>query len=120
MKYIILFFSIALSISSCTYDKNEVAVVPLTTETVYYSKSIKPIITTNCTFDSRCHAQGGFGPGYYEDFNALKTAVNSGKFKNRVFDLKDMPPSYAPSKGVLSTNDITLLKSWIVQGALNN
>lgn len=108
--FLISFFTTFL-LGSCTFEK----AVPMSTEClapVSYSTDIDTIISVKC---GGCHGSGSLD-GNLTDYAVLKSKVESGAFKNRVFTLKDMPQG-GPA---LPEDELSKLKCWIEQGALNN
>jgi len=119
-----IFFCILVS-ESCTKD---IGVVPapafVPDSTAKYSSVIVPLLTTYCygTGSQTCHVavsnQGS--PGDFTKYQDLKNYVDDGKFNDRVFVKKDMPPSYSSGPTVITAADLNKFKSWIVLGAQNN
>ena len=102
---------ITLVYSSCTFENAE----PMSTEclaAVSYSTDIDTIISVKC---GGCHGTGSLD-GNLTDYAVLKTKIESGIFKTRVFVNKDMPQG-GPA---LPEDELSKLKCWIEQGALNN
>ena len=114
MKRIFLLAALStLLYSSCTFEKSE----PLTVgcdATMFYATDIKPIIDSKCV---TCHFAGGSGTGDFTDFAVLKSKVDIGVFKTRLFDLKDMPPGGNPQP---TADELQKIKCWMEQGAQNN
>lgn len=108
--FLILAFSSFL-LGSCTFEKAE----PMSTECltpVSYSTDIDTIISVKC---GGCHGTGS-SSGDLTDYAVLKTKIESGVFKTRVFITKDMPQG-GPA---LPEDELSKLKCWMEQGALNN
>lgn len=72
-----------------------------------YTNDIKPIIDSKCA-TSACH--GGRRQPTLTTFTQVNNNLNS--IKTEAIDQKTMPPA-----GPLTSNEITLLSSWIEQGA---
>lgn len=112
MKRIFLILSLSsLLLGSCTFEKAE----PMSTECltpVSYSTDIDTIISVKC---GGCHGVGSLD-GNLTDYTVLKAKVESGVFKTRVFIVKDMPQG-GPA---LPEDELSKLKCWMEQGALNN
>lgn len=110
-KVLVVFVGIfILFASSCTFEKAEPLSVGCSTP-VSYSADIDTIIVAQC---EGCHFAGA-AEGDFSDFNVLKSKVDAGVFKNRVFTLKNMPQG-----GSLSPEDLGKLRCWVEQGAPNN
>jgi hypothetical protein len=124
MKRLIWTLLIAGFVTGCYYD-NEEALYPkiekgCDTTGVAFSKSILPILQTNCY---GCHSTGenaNKGKGIdLENFSLLKQRVNTGEFYNSVIQDPSLIPM--PKDGAkLDTCSITKIKIWIDKGALNN
>lgn len=97
---------------SCTFEKSQPLPAGCTT-TMFYVIDIKPIIDAKCV---TCHTTGAI-QGDFTDFNILKTKIDAGSFKNRVFIQKDMPQAGSPQ---LTEEELGKLKCWLDQGAPNN
>lgn len=135
-KYLALLATlICLGLATCTYDKKELEIQnnhpqPSDCDTtglhgaISYCRDIKPIITTYCygKGDQTCHVspsnQGA--SGNFTTYEGLYSKVKNGTLEDRVFVLKDMPPSNANEPKKLSAADSTKLRNWIQQGAKNN
>lgn len=126
MKYYFSGFSLLLLVSSCylqscTSDKGE---VPKPIATVSYQSDIKPIIQTYCSGQGgqSCHVtpsnQGA--PGDFSTYAGLKEKVDNGTIQSRVFNLKDMPPTYSNGPTALTAEDLETFKSWVNNGAPEN
>lgn len=97
-----------LFISGCKHELME----PCKTTDIAYEIDIKPIIITNCATSSGCHGTGSsFGNfNYYKNLNIV---CENGKFQQRVFWKKDMPPF------ALTECELIKLKKWYHQGHSN-
>ena len=106
----------------CTYDKlPEPACEPI--DTVSYSADIKKIMETSCTSGGAptgCHVSGGIAPGDFTKYSVLKAIADDSKLKNRVVNLKDMPPPYSLGPTSLADSNIQEINCWIQAGAPNN
>lgn len=85
-------------------------------DTITYGKHIKPIIDANCA-TAGCHVQGGTGLGDFSVYSGVKDKVQSGKFKERVFDSPNNP---MPATGQLPQAQLNVIKCWLDKGALND
>lgn len=85
-------------------------------DTITYAKHIKPIIDANCATPG-CHVQGGTGNGDLTTYSGVSAKVQSGSFKNRVFD---SPSNPMPQSGMLPQNQLNIIKCWLDKGALND
>ena len=85
-------------------------------DSIKYSKHIKPIIISNCSSNSGCHVSG-FNKGDFTSYSGLKTKINDGSFKLRVFDSPNDP---MPPSGTLAPSKLDSIKCWLEKGAPNN
>lgn len=126
MKYYLSVLSLLLLVTSCyfqscTSDKGE---VPKPITTVSYQTDIKPIIQTYCNGQGgqSCHVtpsnQGA--PGDFSTYAGLKAKVDNGTIQSRVFNLKDMPPTYSNGPTALTAEDLETFKTWVNNGAPEN
>ncbi len=135
MKRFIYFAAIIfipILVESCQHNNIIDLTIPTVTEncdpdTVYFQNEVLPLIISNCA-KSGCHTNIG-GDEDAEDLTSYETIMNSdyvdafdanGSKMIEVLteDEEDrMPPS--PNEP-LNTEQITLLKTWINQGARNN
>jgi len=113
MKRIFLIATLStLLYSSCTFEKSDALPVGCAS-TMFFQTDIKPIIDSKCV---SCHTTGA-SQGDFTIFSVLKTKVDNGTFKNRVFTLKDMAPSGNPQ---LTEEELGKIKCWMEQGAPDN
>lgn len=107
-------------LSSCYYDNEEelyeeyYASQTCDTIAVSYDESIKPIIESSCN-DAACHVPGGTGNGLFVNYAGVKDKVDNGSMRERVVELRNMPPNEP-----LNACQISLFKAWLDQGAQNN
>jgi len=124
MKKVLLFVLITGFVTGCYYD-NEEELYPkidkgCDTTGITYSKSVQPILQTNCY---GCHsimdnASSG-GNINLEDFTSLKQAVLEGHFYLAI--IHDPQHAWMPKDGAkLDTCSITKIKIWIDKGSPNN
>ena len=85
-------------------------------DSINYSKHIKPIIISNCSSNSGCHVSD-FNKGDFTSYSGLKTKINDGSFKLRVFDSPNDP---MPPSGTLAPSKLDSIKCWLEKGAPNN
>lgn len=85
-------------------------------DTITFAKHIKPIIDQSCATPG-CHVQGGGGSGDFATYSGVSAKVQTGSFKNRVFDSPNNP---MPPSGKLPQAQLNLIKCWLDKGALNN
>jgi len=85
-------------------------------DSIKYSKHIKPIIISNCSSNSGCHVSG-FNKGDFTSYSGLKTKINDGSFKLRVFDSPNNP---MPASGMLLQSKLDSIKCWLEKGSPNN
>jgi len=110
-------FTTVILVQSCTSDSIS-DIEPLDMdcelENVTYSGQIRAIINLSCATPG-CHTAGD-GNGNYEDFTGIERVIDNGRFEDRVFVQRDMPPD-----GVRLTDCVLeQLQVWIDNGALNN
>ena len=107
--------AIALLPLSCTHDP----VIP-DTPAISFKDEVMPIIVNNCA-KSGCH--DGRGEFSLQDYHDISAKVHAGdarkselyKVINKLWGGKAMPPD-----GPLSDQQITVIYTWIMQGAKNN
>ena len=130
-----IFSGVALTIQSCKHDVIQLPPggdTPTVSDdcdpdTVYFQNDILPIIVSNCAM-SGCHDARSHQDGVVLD--NYMNIVTTGEIKpgdpgdSELFeaitetDPEDiMPP---PPSSPLSSNEIALIETWILQGALNN
>lgn len=124
-RWIFLFLGFTLFFSaSCTADQ-----LPEPAESVCdglvpdYELDILPIIETSCAY-SGCHLGGA--PGVYNSYANLLADLESGRFRNRVIELRSdpilgMPPNYSPSgrPRTLTPEELFLVTCWLEAGYPN-
>jgi hypothetical protein len=122
-KTILIVLIVALA-AGCYYDSEEglYPQLDLTCDTtgVTYSKTIVPILQTNCYGCHSSSQSASYGGNInLESFTPLKTVVGNGRFYGSIIH----NPSYSPmpkSGTKLDTCSVTKIKIWIDKGALNN
>jgi hypothetical protein len=121
MKKLLLIASLFVG---CKNDAPEVeraapACVPTS---ISYQRDIKPIIRTNCAFNSGCHGSGSPNGNFFK-YDELNAACISGAFNKKVFIQKTMPPVGLDSLGVdtlkLDSCDFLTLRRWYNNGHYN-
>ncbi len=117
MKQLLILTAVmaALIIPSCTKDKatNPNACTYLV-DSLRYNGYIKQIIETKCATSNACHVTGGDGNGDYTTYSGILEKINSGAFKARVLNLKDMPTAGSPA---LDPCEFQKMKDWYEKGA---
>ncbi len=124
MKKLLLILLTVLFSQSCYYDKEEL-LYPVTetqcdTTNVSYSGSIIPIVSQYCL---SCHSNASAataGAGIkLEDYSDIKAYADNGKLLGSI---KQETGFSAMPKGGGKLNDcnISLIETWINNGALNN
>lgn len=112
--------SIILFSSSCTGNKGILPPKPSPSLcdqlNVTYSKTIGPMLVTNCA-TSGCHDADGNAPGDYNNYADIKKRVDNGELKNRVFIDKNAP---MPPDKPMSASDLQKLTCWLDKGGPNN
>ncbi len=85
-----------------------------------YEQDILPIIESSCAY-SGCHLGGA--PGIYNSYANLLPDLESGRFRNRVIELRSdpnlgMPPNYAPigRPRMLTEDELFLVSCWLEAG----
>lgn len=116
MKKKIVFIFLIVTCFSCYFDNEEELYGPVSCDVsnVTYSNDVVAIINSSCA-TTGCHVAGGSGPGDFTNYNELKAKVDNNTFQTRVLIDKTMPPS-AP----LSDCELSILQTWVDNGALNN
>ncbi|MCO6489457.1 MAG: hypothetical protein J5I98_13615 [Phaeodactylibacter sp.] len=83
-----------------------------------YEGSIKAIVDNSCAY-SGCHLDGS-APGVYTTYGGLVGVVQSGRFKEKVVDLRGdpnlgMPPAFSPEgrPKELSQAEFELIQCWL-------
>lgn len=124
MKKLLLFLLVTAFVGGCYYDNEEYLYpkIDLSCDTinVTFSKSILPILHTNCLgcHDAADYASMG-GNINLEDFTTIKRLVVGGNFYGAVTHNPLRSPM--PKGGAkLDTCSITKIKIWIDKGALDN
>ena len=102
-----------IGIYGCKFNNEEelYALVNCNNEEVTFTNTVSPIIINNCA-TTGCHV-AGTERVLLTNYTEIKAAING--VENRTITDKNMPPS-----GPLSACDISKLKKWIDDGALNN
>lgn len=113
---------ILLWTSACTNDQAALPGPCGVTGEVSFATDVQPILETYCYFpgtDNSCHVTGFFDGDFtvYEGVAEKATSI-----RNRVTVQRDMPPEYS-TEGPTEIADpcqITLIQTWIDEGAKNN
>lgn len=109
----------AFILESCKHETDEMDKLP----TVSYSSQIEPIIMANCT-KSGCHGNGSSeGEFSFTNYNDVMKAIsagnpNSSKLYTAITSKWETMPA-SPNEP-LTTEQRTLIYTWIKQGAKNN
>lgn len=124
MKHIFVcstLFSFLFLMQACTNDKGE---VPKPIKTVSYATDIAPIMQTYCYGENgqSCHvtATNMGAPGDFTSYEGLKEKVDNNSITSRVFNLKDMPPTYSNGPTALTAEHLEIFRTWVNDGAPNN
>ena len=122
LNTILLLLLLLGSLDSCYYDIEEelypaYANSVCDTNNVTYVKDIEPLIRNNCL---ACHGTGiGLGNITLETYNDLQPYIQNGALLGSMEHQAGYSPM--PKGGTkLSQCSISLLKSWISKGSLNN
>ncbi len=113
MKKTLLLISVVASLfTSCLSDKGDLIVKPtmLSDTIVHYNTTIKPIIANNC---GSCH--GPSGP-QQDMTNFTYLQGDTTNVVNRISGIGNLMPQSGP----LPSGQISLIKTWVKQGALPN
>ena len=111
---------IAIFMQSCYYDNVEDLYPQLPecdTANVTYSKSIWPVINSNCT---GCH--GGNAPAgntRLENYNDISSAANNGSLLGTIRHENGWSPM-PKGGGKLNNCDIAKIETWVNQGTPDN
>lgn len=86
------------------------------TESVTYSGTIAPVISTKCSDASlgSCH-EAGSANGDYTIYDSLNARIQSGAFRTRVITVGDMPDGDS-----LDACTLSQITTWLDAGAPNN
>lgn len=113
MKYTFAFTFLGALALSCTRTKINPDGEDCEQE-ITYNNEIETIINSSCAY-SGCH-KDGVAPGDLTSYDGLLNYTSSDLFRQRVVVLKNMPPSYAPSKIELTKEELDLVNCWISGG----
>jgi|ERR1019366_2577070 hypothetical protein len=118
-KKIILISSLAFFLITCRNDKGPLPIAKAAgdCDTAYwYIGIIEPIIIANCNINAGCHGAGGSALSFYTTYAGVKTDVDNGTFKTRVFD-KNQPVPMPKPPGSLSAAQLDRITCWLQHGA---
>lgn len=94
---------------SCSRDKLTAESL-ICDESINYSQA-RVVINTSCAY-SGCH-DGISNPDNFKSYAGIEKFFASGRFEDRVFLTRDMPPDYAvDGPTVLTEEEINILKCW--------
>ncbi|MDN5201378.1 hypothetical protein QQ008_08395 [Fulvivirgaceae bacterium BMA10] len=79
-----------------------------------FSGAVNAIIEKNCGNTVSCHGSGSTN-GDYTSYAGIKSKVDNGSFEQRVLTIGNMPPALP-----LQDCEMTILRKWLDDGALNN
>lgn len=124
MKYSFLsiFVSVLIWTTACTNDQAELPGPCGISGEVSFATDIQPILATYCYFsgtENSCHVTGS-PDGSFVSYAGVAAKANL--IRNRVTVLRDMPPEYStegPTE-IAEPCDITLIQTWIDEGAKDN
>lgn len=110
-----------LTVGSCVNDAlPEPVVEGCDAESFTYTDDVRLIIEETCAY-AACHL--GNAPGFYDDYDGLLSALNSGSFRDRVITRAadpnaGMPPDYAPVDRArdLTEEQLNIIECWLEQG----
>lgn len=116
-----LFFVVGSAIiflSSCDYESVEPKTeIVITDSIISYSKTIKPLVTTQCSGSVGCH-ESGSQDGDFTDYDGLKDKASDESLLKRVVTIKDMPKRNLGFD--LTDQERSYFAAWIRQGFPNN
>lgn len=107
--FLVVIGSIIFSACSTNVEEPMEEVVTNSCKTVSYASTVKSIIDANCI---ECHSQNGGQFPNLDTYNALSSNANS--------VLSEVESRRMPIGGSLTTAEITSIKCWVQNGALNN
>lgn len=114
MKIKAIVLSLAIfAFVSCDKEETPDPPAELDCSSIKFSETISPLVSTSCG-NSNCHGSGS-QVGEMTNYDQIKGYVDSGKFQNRVLEVKDMPVG-----GSLSADQLEQIQCWIDEGAPNN
>ena len=85
-----------------------------------FSTDVFPVIQLRCASVVGCHAPGSAPNPEFSDYNSVKAKYDDGKLWNRLIELKDMSPAWAPDSLKLTDCEREAIQKWMEIGALNN
>lgn len=96
-------------------------------DTVYYNRDIQPLLNANCAY-AGCHDANTASKGVIlSDYNSVINTADVREFDPEGSDLYEVITETDPSKRMpqppnapLSAAQISTVRTWIMQGALNN
>jgi hypothetical protein len=117
---VVYLFTASLFLFACRNDKGPLPLTSLINlsecdTSGYYVDDIAPMMTSKCA-TSGCH-DAGSSSGDFTTYIGVKAKVDNGSMKNRVLDIKNMPPAGNP---VLTQTELKRLDCWIKKGGLNS
>ena len=111
---IISILIVMITFSACSNDsEEEILGRNDCKEEVLYTKTIKPLMKTNCAVKG-CHVSGGEDP----DLSSYDKVLDNLKEIEEQVTAKEMPPKDSGIK--FSDEEMEALLCWIHQGGLNN
>ena len=120
---VILSFT-ALYYTSCTTDKLTPVEIDCIGDAPVWDGEVDDIVALTCAY-AECHISGTSASGNYLSYNGINSILTNGKFKNRVFDIKDnptlgMPPDNSAGPKELSEEQLNTLSCWMEAGFPEN
>ena len=108
IHYGVLLYIIALVCYSCANDQLPENSVDCPDRISY--EDTRSLINSSCAY-SGCH--DGINEANFNSFEGMEEFLMSGRFQERAFDVRDMPPSYATNGPTeLTQEEIDLLLCW--------
>ncbi len=118
---VIYLLASSLILFSCRNDKGPLPIAATAASVSecdtsgYYTDDIAPMMTAKCAMPG-CHV-AGFSSGDLTTYIGVKAKVDNGSMKNRVVNLKNMPPAGNPA---LTDLELKHLNCWLNKGAPDN
>ena len=112
---VILLFVFA--ITSCTTHVDQIAPCAVSPDSIRYFTHVYPIIDRTCAIPT-CHVSG-FEYGNFENVSEVRSVANSGKLEYMI-TTRQMPSGITRGKSILTDCEITIIRTWIHNGATVN
>ena len=121
LKKNVFIFIIVATLSSCSKEKADQQSICFDVGfQASFTQDVFPVIQLRCATVVGCHAPGSAPNPIFTDYTSVKAKFDDGKLWNRLIELKDMSPAWAPDSLKLSDCEREAIKMWMEKGALNN